>query len=160
MRALWLFILVGRISLYEETRYTLRISTIWKNYRQKHYRKLYQSSLRKTFVYLDRHFHVILHYFEPWILNEYFELLTTQSPVFIESQLNVLVLRIWRAFYWIEIISPSFRAKRCAAINILRTLFFSVRTVSYGTSFSPFDLWIRTRKKNRSVIYSTAFELG
>ena len=48
---------------------------------------------------------------------------------------------------WIEIISPSFRAKRCAAINILRTLFFSVRTVSYGTSFSPLDLWIRTRKK-------------
>ena len=51
-------------------------------------RKLYQSSLRKTFVFLDRHFHVILHYFEPWILNEYFELLTTESPVFIESQLR------------------------------------------------------------------------
>ena len=51
---------------------------------------------------------------------------------------------------WIEIISPSFRAKRCTAINILRTIFFSVRTVSYGTSFSPLDLWIRTRKKNRS----------
>ena len=52
---------------------------------------------------------------------------------------------------WIEIISPSFRAKRCTAINILRTIFFSVRTVSYGTSFSPLDLWIRTRKKNRSI---------
>ena len=100
VRALWLFILTGRISLYEETRYTLRISTIWKNIdKSVNYRKFYQSSLRKTFVYLDRHFHVILHYFEPWILNEYFELLTTQSPVFIESQLNVLVLRIWRVFH-------------------------------------------------------------
>ena len=36
-------------------------------------------------VYSNRQFQVILHYFEPWILNEYFELLTTQSPVFIES---------------------------------------------------------------------------
>ena len=44
------------------------------------------SSLQKTFVYLNCQFHVILHYFEPWILNEYFELLNTQSPFFIESQ--------------------------------------------------------------------------
>ena len=41
---------------------------------------------KKTFVYLNCQFHVILHYFEPWILNEYFELLNTQSPVFIERQ--------------------------------------------------------------------------
>ena len=37
---------------------------------------------------MNRHFLVILHYFELWILNKYFELLTTQSPVFIESQLT------------------------------------------------------------------------
>ena len=75
--------------------FTLRRNTLYsENFdhlkktidRSVNYRKLYQSSLRKTFVYLDRHFHVILHYFEPWILNEYFELLTTESPVFIESQ--------------------------------------------------------------------------
>ena len=41
---------------------------------------------KKTFVYLNCQFHVILHYFEPWILNEYFKLLTTQSPGCIESQ--------------------------------------------------------------------------
>ena len=66
------------------------------------------------------------------------------------------MLRIWRASIvngrstWIEIISPFIRAKRFTGIKILRVLFFSVRTVSYGTSFSPLDLWIRTRKKNRS----------
>ena len=30
-------------------------------------------------------FHVIWHYSELWVLIEYFELLTTQSPIFIES---------------------------------------------------------------------------
>ena len=64
--------------------FTLRRNTLYSynGFRQFeklsfNYRKLYQSSLQKTFVYLNCHFHVILHYFESWILNEYFELLTT-----------------------------------------------------------------------------------
>ena len=60
------------------------------------------------------------------------------------------ILNFWLLKDKIEIISPFIRAKRCTAIKILRTLLFSARTVSYGTSFSPLDLWIRTRNKNRS----------
>ena len=49
-------------------------------------RTLYHSSLLKTLVYLTCSFHVILHYCELWVLNEYLELLTTQIPVFIGSK--------------------------------------------------------------------------
>ena len=41
---------------------------------------LYHSSLQKIFVYLNRSFHVSLHYLELWTLNEYFKLSMTQSP--------------------------------------------------------------------------------
>ena len=74
---------------------------------------------------------------------------------------------------WIEIISPSFRAKRCTAINILRTRFFSVRTVSYGTSFLRSIYESQPGKKSfrnlqygswtrlvRSICWSTLREAG
>ena len=73
---------------YEETRCARQISGIWKTLDKRSGvtdRTLYHSSLLKTFVYLTCFFHVIWHYSELWVLIEYFELLTTQSPIFIES---------------------------------------------------------------------------
>ena len=79
------------------------------------YRTFSLTSLQKTLAYLNCYFRVILHYSKLWVLNEYFELLTPHSPVFINgSQWNVLVLRIWRALIidsrsaWIEIFFPSY----------------------------------------------------
>ena len=78
------------------------------------YRTFYRTALQKTLAYLNFCFRVILHYPKLWVLNEYFELLTPQSSVFIGSQWNVLVLRIWCALIihgrsaWIEIFLPSY----------------------------------------------------
>ena len=83
------------------------------------YRTFYLIALQKTLAYLNFCFRVILHYSKLWVLNEYFELLTPQSSVFIGSQWNVLVLRIWCALItdgrsaWIEIFFPPIWIKRC-----------------------------------------------
>ena len=82
------------------------------------YRTFYLTALQKTLAYLNFCFRVILHYSKLWVLNEYFELLTSQSLVFIGSQWNVLVLRIWCAVIidgrsaWIEIFFPPIWIKR------------------------------------------------
>ena len=52
-------------SFCEETCYSVQISGVWKNFRQKvTYRTLYHGSLRKTFVSFTCSFHEVLHYFE------------------------------------------------------------------------------------------------